>query len=135
MIQHAVPAGAGARARPSPPRGGYGPPESLEAGATRGRRNWQCQRTAREISIRVAAAAGRSEPGRGTIIPAAQRALLCAAQPSCGAAGPADARLGAVGYRFYNRIARCKAGIIDSPGGRAGETGPAGSAGPGVRPV
>src|SRR5271165_4868521 len=57
-------------------------------------------------------------PGRGTIIPAAQRALLCAAQPSCGAAGPADARLGAVGYWFYNRIARCKAVIIDSLTGR-----------------
>ena len=52
--------------------------------------------------------------GRGTIIPAAQRALLCAAQPSCGVAGPADARLGTVRYRIYNRIARCKAGIIDS---------------------
>ena len=37
--------------------------------------------------------------GGGTIFPALQRALLCAAQPSCGAAGPADARLGAVGYR------------------------------------
>ena len=59
-------------------------------------------------------------PGGGTIFPAAQQALLCAAQPSCGAAGPADARLGAVGYRIYNRIARCKAGIIDSRPGCAG---------------
>ena len=57
-------------------------------------------------------------PGGGTIFPAAQRALLCAAQPSCGAAGPADARLGTVRYRIYNRIARCKAGIIDSRPGK-----------------